>query len=437
MPTRYITTKTAQLYTAPTGGARTMILIFGDAVEVTGPADGARFPVIYRGRAGFVSANHLGDNPALELYFIDVGQGDSTFVVTPGRKTILIDGGLNRRALGFLAWKYRLDLPGPPIDLDLLVLSHADSDHLDGLAPIVSHPRIRVRQVVQSGIALFAEGAYATALGARSPSGDYLLTRHVSLHELDGLRLDARFAAWRDAIAAEGCGYTAVDSTTGTLDIGDSAVTLEVLGPRLDQLSGQRALRWFDDSSHTINGHSVVLRLTYGAVSVLLPGDLNRDGAEHLLADPALKARVDAHVLKAPHHGSHEFYSPLLEAIRPQISVISSGDDVDHGHPRAVFVGTVGRCSRSAEPLVFSTEIAANFVESDETPEPQAAVVPEHENLRAPGANAEARRLFKRRLHGMINVRTDGRQLFAARRVAASYWWEAYGPLAPEARPDR
>jgi beta-lactamase superfamily II metal-dependent hydrolase len=434
MPTRYISSKTAQLYTAPTGGAHSMILIFGDEVEVTGPADGARFPAIYRGRPGFVSAAQLGDTPALELYFIDVGQGDSTFIVTPARKTILIDGGLNWRALGFLAWKYRLDQPGPPIDIDLLVLSHADSDHLDGLAPIVGHPRIRVRQVIHSGVAVCAEGAYTTTLGQLDQGGDYLITRHSSLHELDGLRLDARFAAWRNAIAAEGCGYRAVDSTTGALIIGDPSVRLEVLGPRLDQLNGGPALRWFGNSAHTINGHSVVLRLTCGAVSVLLPGDLNRDGAEYLMVDQALVRSLDAHVLKAPHHGSHEFYPPLLEAIRPQISVISSGDDVDHGHPRAVFVGAIGHYSRSAEPLVFSTEIAANFAEAGDPPGPDTPVAPEPGNLATLDANARARLLFKRRLHGMINVRSDGRQLYAARRVAASYKWEAYGPIRPAVR---
>ena len=436
MPTRYVTARTAQLYAAPAGGAHTMVLIFGDEVDVTGPADGARTPVTYRGRAGFVRSQHIGDRPPLELYFIDVGQGDATFIVTPGRKTILIDGGLNRRALGFLAWKYRLDEPGPPIDLDLLVLSHADCDHLDGLAPIVGHPRIRVRQVIHSGIAVFAAGAYATPLGDLDRSGGCLITRHSSLAELDGLRLSARFAAWRDALAAEGCGYRAVDSTSGTLDIGDPAVKIEVLGPRLDQPGARPALRWFESSARTINGHSVVLRLTYGGVSVLLPGDLNRDGAEHLLADPALAARVDAHVLKAPHHGSHEFFPPLLEAICPQISVISSGDDVDHGHPRAVFVGAVGHYSRSAEPLVFSTEIAANFVEAGETPEPEPPAA-ERGGFGTPAANARARILFKRRLHGMINVRSDGRRLYAARRVMASYKWEAYGPLAPAARPNR
>jgi phosphoribosyl 1,2-cyclic phosphodiesterase len=66
------------------------------------------------------------------MYSIDVGQGDATFIVTPNRKKILIDGGLNRRALGFLIWRYRLDKPENSVDIDLMVLTHADSDHLKG-----------------------------------------------------------------------------------------------------------------------------------------------------------------------------------------------------------------------------------------------------------------------------------------------------------------
>ena len=144
---------------------------------------------------------------------------------------------------------------------------------------------------------------------------------------------------------------------------------------------------------------------------------------------------MNAHVFKAPHHGSHEFHPPLLEAVRPQISVISSGDDPDHGHPRAVFVGGVGRASRSSSPLVFSTEIAATFVEAGETAETEGEASLERLDFTTLDANAQARRLFKLRLHGMINVRTDGQQLYAARRVAAGYWWESYGPLLPAPRP--
>jgi beta-lactamase superfamily II metal-dependent hydrolase len=443
MPKVYINQKTSRLYKSESGQQWSAVLIFGDEADITGPEVNGRLPVAVRGRGGYIRKDHLSPNPAFELYFIDVGQGDSTFIVTPGRKKILIDGGVNRRALGFLAWKYRLDKAESSVDIDLLVLSHADDDHLKGLVPILEHPRIRVHRIVQSGIATFQEGAFSTMLGDLDSSGTFLVTRHDRLAELAGLPLSSSFETWRNAAVTAGTTYSAVDSRVGALDIGDPKIGLDILAPRLGLLNGQPVFLWFDDKSHTINGNSVVMRLNYNKVSVLFSGDLNVPGAQHLMAEPGLAAKMDAHVLKAPHHGSAEYHPPFIEAVRPQISVISSGDDPDHGHPRASFVGGVGKASRSLSPLIFSTEIAAAFVETGETAEPAPeisltgvdATTLEGVNFAALEGNAQARLLFKRRLHGMINVRSDGEALYAARRVAASYWWESYGPITPALRP--
>jgi len=142
-------------------------------------------------------------------------------------------------------------------------------------------------------------------------------------------------------------------------------------------------------------------------------------------------------VLKAPHHGSHEYEPDFLDAVRPQITIISSGDDPDHGHPRAIYVGATGHHSRSSQPLVFSTEIAASFADSAvQVPgDGEDTLASDSElngvDLTHPDAGTQIRHLFKRRLHGMINVRTDGVHLYAARRVTAGYWWESYGPISP------
>jgi hypothetical protein len=406
-----------------------MVLIFGDEVKTSGSPVEGRVRAEFRGRKGFISENHLGNNPALEMYFIDVGQGDSAFIVTPHRKKVLIDGGINKRAFGFLAWKYRFDKDGLPIDIDLLVLSHADGDHIDGLIPIIRHPRINVRKVIHNGIATFKDGTLDNNLGNLDIAQKYLVTRHDGLDDLNSLALSDSFGVWQQAIANEGTPYNAVDSTTGSIDIGDPDITIDVLGPRLDIYRGKPVYRWFDGEAPTINGHSVVLRLNYGNVSVLFSGDLNTDGAKNLLEDDAITSRLAANVFKAPHHGSHDFYQPFLKAVRPQISVISSGDDPDHGHPRAAFIGAIGQVSRSTMPLVFSTEIAATFVEAGVRGKPEGDTSLEDLNIRTPDVDSLARNLFKRRLHGMINVRTDGKDLYAARRVAAGYWWESYGPL--------
>ncbi len=408
-----------------------MVLIFGDVVEVMGAAVNGRVPIEFRGRKGFISESHLGDKPVLELYFIDVGQGDSTFIVTPKRKKILIDGGINKRAFGFIAWKYRFDQEGPPVDIDLLVLSHADGDHIEGLIPIICHPRINVRKIIHNGIAVFAAGVFDTSLGNLDPGKKNLITRHDSLADLDDFPLSDSFQRWQQAVAGKGTPYNAVDSTAGSIDIGDPKVTIDILGPRLDKYGGKPVYRWFNGEAPTINGHSVVLKLNYDAISALFSGDLNGDGARNILEDASIASGLGAHIFKAPHHGSHDFHRPFLESVRPQISVISSGDDPDHGHPRATFVGAIGQVSRSDMPLVFSTEIAATFVEVGTKAKGKADANLEGLNLRASDADSVARDLFKRRLHGMINVRTDGKVLYAARRVAAGYYWESYGPLLP------
>jgi competence protein ComEC len=435
MANQYITNKTSYLYESANVGSWSMVLIYGDAVETTGAEVNQRIPVKYRDREGYIKKDHLGPNPVLEVYFIDVGQGDSTFIVTPERKKILIDGGQNMRALGFLSWKYRLDKPGSSVDIDLLVLTHADSDHINGLVPIINHPGITVRHIVHSGIATFEKGAYQIALGDLDVTGKYLITRHSNLLDLGAASLSKEFFEWKDAISKKRIDYKAVDSRDEHLDIGEPKVTIDVIGPRVDIIGGKPAYKKYEDESKTINGHSVVLRLNYDDVSFLFTGDINEKSAKYLMEEPSLTEKMDAHVLKAPHHGSHDFYLPFLEAVKPQVSVISSGDEPDHGHPRALFIGSVGRSSRSEKPLVYSTEIAATFVEIGQTVTLKEYSDLKTEDFNKTEANVKARLLYKQRLNGMINVRTDGHKIYTARRVAAGYWWETYDPLTPASRP--
>jgi hypothetical protein len=366
---------------------------------------------------------------ALEMYFLDVGQGDAAFIVTPGGRTLLVDGGLRDRALGFLIWKYRLDRPENSVTIDYLILSHADSDHVEGLIPVLEHPQITVNHIVHNGLAVYA-GGFDTPLG--NIASGALVTRHDGTADLAGQSLARTFGSWIQAVENAGSTYRAIDAGAGTLDIGDPDVRLEILGP-VREADG--SLLWLGDKPHTINGHSVVFRMVYRDVRVFFSGDLNIPGSRHLLRNvPA--ALFDAHVLKSPHHGSHEYHQPLFDLIRPMITVVSSGDSPDHGHPRAGFLGGLGLAGRTRTPLMFSTEIAATFVDAGDALAVAAAAIEEPITLddldfSTAAANRIARRRFKKVLPGIINIRTDGRVLYAARRVAASYQWESYGPIEP------
>lgn len=134
-------------------------------------------------------------------------------------------------------------------------------------------------------------------------------------------------------------------------------------------------------------------------------------------------------------YGSHEFHYPFFEEVSPQISTISSGDAPDHGHPRASFIAAIGRASRSTRPLVFSTEIAATFVGDGETADPVDGTEIDGLDFTTATGNETARKRFKLLLPGIINIRTDGKQLYAFRRVNTGYQWESYGPMEPAPKP--
>ena len=428
MPTRYISTKTTVFHPESDTDSQEFVLIFGDEVETTGVQENGRDEVIYRGRTGWVRSDRLMTDHPLEMYFIDVGQGDSAYIVTPGGRKVLIDGGQENEAFQFLVWKYRLDLPSPdPLDLDLIVVTHTDQDHLAGLTSILAHSSIRVREVIHSGIAKYHSG-FDTELGDTVEEGQdrFLVTRHDTIADLDGTVLTDVMRQWRDAVVAEpGLIYHAVDLRTNTIDLNDPTVTLHVLGPRLVTLQGHAApvYPWLGSAAKTVNGHSVVLRLDIGTVRVLLPGDINPGGARHLMEEPGAAAELDAHVFKAPHHGSHKFSRDFLEAVHPQISVISSGETLDHGHPRANFLGAAGHTSRSNDPLIFSTELVSLFTVDSDAAAPDAD---DDVDPTDPAQLGQARRRFKKRLNGIINVRTDGNRIYCARRVAAGYQFVAY-----------
>lgn len=434
MDIKYVGTETTNIFADPAGKDRIFPLIFGDEVEADTGSGGKLVKAKYRGRECYIANKDLMAQRLLEIYFIDVGQGDSTFIVTPGNKKILIDGGIDHRAYGFLAWKYNLDNEKKVLDIDLLVLSHADGDHINGLIPIIESKKINVKKIIHSGIATLGKG-YDTDLGNKDPDGKFLITRHDAPADLDGLNLSKTFKQWKDAIQQEGVEYHAVDSktpiTSQQIDIGDPAISIHVLGPLLNRYNGAPAYRWLKNDSKTINGHSVVLKLVYRDVAALFCGDINGASSELLMNDATIKSKLNAHIYKAPHHGSDDFYRPFLNQVNPQISIISSGDNRDYGHPRANAIGAMGQASRSAEPLIFATEIAATFIEEDTKTPAKSKKTAQPEERREDidiSSLKKAHVTFRKTLNGMINVRTDGKKLFAARRVTKPIWWEAYEP---------
>lgn len=433
MATRFIQDKFEKFYFINNKNQRKSFkLIFGDEVETgsaQAPSGGEWKSIRCRGRIGEIRQPKLIQDRSLEMYFLDVGQGDAAFVVTPNNTKILVDGGLKDRALGFLIWKYQLDKAGNTVTIDHLFLSHADEDHVSGLIPLLEHPDITVTNIWHNGIAVFKDASFNQPLG--QVTNGHLITRHSTLAELGNKTRSRGYDKWITAVTNSGANYNALDASVNTLDIGDPEITLEILSPVLEP---DGSFDWFSNKSHTINGHSLTFRITYGHIRTFFSGDLNTKGSKHILKQPNMALKLNSHIFKSPHHGSHDYHQPLFNAISPMVTVISSGDSPDHGHPRASFLGGVCLAGRGESPLIFSTEIAATF--ADEGDDAASVNIVEPSTLgdldfSLSPANTVARRRFKKVLSGIINVRTDGQHIYTARRVRASYQWELYGPITP------
>ncbi|MFN9827754.1 MAG: hypothetical protein ACK58J_26685, partial [Planctomyces sp.] len=115
MTIKYVDRETTTLWKNPADSDRLLELLWGDRVTVLGTV-GIYSQIRARGRTGFVHTAHLSDTSLLEIYFIDVGQGDGILIRTPDHRHLLIDGGYKRASLptgrnaaDFVDWKFAKD----------------------------------------------------------------------------------------------------------------------------------------------------------------------------------------------------------------------------------------------------------------------------------------------------------------------------------------
>lgn len=214
------------------------------------------------------------------LIVFDVGQADSLLVRTPNGKAMLVDAGDSDKDAD------EVILPGlrelGVTELDYLVLTHAHQDHVGGMPSVLKSLPV--------GVAVFS-GEVST----NSTYRDFL----ALVQSGEAKPLQARRGL--------------------TLDMGGDVV-VEVLNP---------PEKLFDES----NDNSVVLRLTYGQVSMMLTGDAESEAIESM---KEAMVPMNAAVLKVGHHGSSDATSQwLLRAVSPQYALISVGADNRYGHPHA------------------------------------------------------------------------------------------------------
>ena len=462
-------------------------VLWGDYAEIIDTTTSATHTKVRcRNADGWVANELLQAERLLEINFIDVGQGDGCFLVTPDDKFILIDAGRDDSMYRFLKWRFNLSHNNFVIPLDYVVMTHSDLDHYGGFRPIIDSGRFTIRRMYHNGL---VERTGFNLIGPVITVGteEYITDLCDTFDKVKQL-LD--ITTNRGNKLYPNLLHDAYQSTTlGLTDIrmlekgavidgydAQSPIHMEVLAPipRQDEATGGRkSLPYLDEptpfSAHpgwdeTKNGHSVVIRLRYGNVSMLLGGDLNDKAQRYLTVqytghDPLSdltdtertemirrgRAVFQSDLAKSCHHGSDRFLDDFLEFLHPLATVISSGDNETYTHPRPDTLGAIGKSSRGRRPLIFSTELArssedkkvikdellrevgALFAELDTTTDPvrkktiQARIVAIRDSLERNVA-----------VYGAISVRTDGRRVLIAQKKEKKGSGHVFWKLEPD-----
>lgn len=220
-------------------------------------------------------------NPTLKIYFIDVGQGDSTLIVTPKNKKILIDGGEGKTNVLF---QYLLDRRINKIDY--IIISHFDSDHCNGLIEIIE--KMRVENIVMSK--------------QSKESEEY--KKNLEIIKQKNIKVSSVKA--EDKIIIEKNLYTKILNPAEKFEFQD------------------------------LNNNAIVAKLVYKNFSMLFTGDIEK--AEENLAKK-YKNELKSTILKVAHHGSKTSTSEeFLKYVEPQIALIGVGENNKFGHPNQITI---------------------------------------------------------------------------------------------------
>ena len=219
----------------------------------------------------------------LRIFFIDVGQGDSTLIITPDKKTVLIDGGgsdcFDVGEKVFLP--YLLDRR--ILKVDYVLISHFDTDHCGGILTIME--KVKVKNIIISEQAEHSE--------------NYERFKKLMIHKK--IRL--------------------IEVKKGDkIKIGRYS-EFKILFPTSRLLS-----------ENPLNNNSIVAQFNYNNFKMLFTGDIEKLAEQQILK--AEKAEIRADILKVAHHGSKTSSIPeFIKAVKPKIALIGVGKNNTFGHP--------------------------------------------------------------------------------------------------------
>jgi competence protein ComEC len=216
---------------------------------------------------------------------LNVGQGDAILIRTPDQQDILIDGGPDDSVIAAL----ERNMPLGDNDLELVIATHSDSDHLYGLTKVAD--KYEIRMVLENGLAVNTK----------------------------------TYRNWKKLIASK----QIVDRLIrrGQIFTIGKYFQVQILWPDNTVEQAKKI------DSVTINDFGVVTKISCAGSTALMMADVTVELEQKLAKDAA---SLTASLLKIGHHGSKYSTSPeLLAAVRPNWALISVGEN-NFGHPSPI-----------------------------------------------------------------------------------------------------
>ncbi len=222
---------------------------------------------------------------SIKVHYIDVGQGDAIYIKMPSGEDVIIDGGNKGKGDAIVAYlkKQKVD------DIEVLISTHPDADHIGGLDEILDAYRV--------------ENVYAPKV------------KHTTQAYKDFLQ----------AVKREG---KIIKTAQAGVKLPVKGVSAKFVGP----------VKSYSNSD--LNNWSAVLHVTYKKNTFLFTGDAEHVSEKDMMAK---KQTLRADVLKVGHHGAKtSTSSTFLNVVKPKYAVLSVGKN-SYGHPTSEVVTNLKR----------------------------------------------------------------------------------------------
>ncbi|MBD3311294.1 MAG: MBL fold metallo-hydrolase [Candidatus Magasanikbacteria bacterium] len=231
--------------------------------------------------------NSVGSTDEIKVTFLDIGQGDATFIEFPNGEQMLVDCAIDARIIEALG---RV-MPYYDHDIDYLLVTHPDTDHYAGCTEVLK--RFDVKNIIYTGVQ----------------------------------KEDDTWLEFWNTVEQEPADYYEINDE-GVWEI--ASTTIHFLYPDHSLVEDSE----IPGTEKEANGNntSIVFKLSYGDMDLLMTGDAEEDLEEYLLA--IYGDQLDVNILKAGHHGSgSSSMQDFIDMVGPDHTIISCGQNNKFGHP--------------------------------------------------------------------------------------------------------